>query len=670
MGGNRVCGVSRVCCCHAPHYVYNLCTVKYFYLRYYCFGHYKKRMVRSFISEDVNMSEEANTTVRTCTPEWSSVPEGFGRIFGDAPVSEEFEVFGVTQGGDPDYSSRRRDMETDEERSYAVDNDLGRTTCIRCFLEGRLDQVLKGQRLCHQIYYPTGRLPYPHGRNSVLGITKGHTWQGATHHDRRNSVVSLHIEKDGDWDKSHLHVVHSCDSYYRRSTCTCRGYVDFRPAGLAFKRSYAAAGADRGRSLLLYLSKDGRNIQEVNFADGAASWNQSYGPFPVHDGCDRTNEDTSRYEETYTYGFPRVCNVGCGADVNSRGVRSQLFTGEGSDSPNKRGQWNIAMGEKAAAAVLKWFPEDQTSLALIPEFKTEFPQLYWDQQKRKQVLDVAFEDATKAWLFAPLEEIIAKRWANPLSFLRNNHKPYYSPQISADILMRLVLEQNDSNIERAIEFISNVITVVDKKLPKQNTIVIIGEPSSGKTYFIHSLLTLLWKYGQIRNNKKNGDSFTYQDALGCRAVEWNECLLMGKEEIETAKMVWEGAPTPINVKYKSNQRMQRTPLFVTSNGSPWRMCQQEARAFQQRAFVHYWKSASWLKFFGLYPNPLAWKTIYETYEDHDAWNRVPSITELHLQVSPPVNPDIFFDSWVKENVADEERHDIIANCILYHRDTD
>lgn len=326
------------------------------------------------------------------------------------------------------------------------------------------------------------------------------------------------------------------------------------------------------------------------------------------------------------------------------------------------------MGTKAAKAILKWFPDDVTSLMTMPEFKEQFPLLYWDSEKRKKILDVAFEDATKAWLYYSMEEMVNARWDNAFSLLRNHHKPYYNPQLSSLIMGRLLLDQCDDNIERTKEVMNNLIAVVDKKVPKKNTFVIIGPPSSGKSYFIHSLLALCWKYGQIRNNKKGGDSFTYQDAINCRAVEWNECLLMGKEEIETAKMVWEGCAAPINVKYKSNQRLQRTPIFVTSNGAPWRMCQEETKAFMDRSFVMYWHRAEWLKFLKMYPCPLAWRYLIDNKDDDDWWSTVPTAEDILKQVnSDPVNTDIFFDMWMTPNASTEEEKRILSDCLLYNR---
>lgn len=323
------------------------------------------------------------------------------------------------------------------------------------------------------------------------------------------------------------------------------------------------------------------------------------------------------------------------------------------------------MGVKATKAILTWFPDSESSLMTIPEFKRDFPELYWDAEKRKKVVSAAFMDATKEWMQYSVTQMIELRERNPLALMRNYNKPYYSPSFSAQLIARLILSQLNDNQELTREFISNFIAVIDKRLPKKNTFVIMGAPSSGKTFFFHSMMVLCWNFGQIRNNKKGGDSFTYMDAIDCRVAEWNECTLMGAEEIETAKMVWEGMPAPVNVKYKTNQRLQRTPLLVSSNSLPWKMCRPEEKAFRDRSFVYTWRRAEWLKHFRLYPNPLLWGELTRCYMEDDYLDNVMTIDQLVGAVTGTVNPDIFFDAWVQKNLPLEEYEQIVADCILY-----
>ncbi len=306
-------------------------------------------------------------------------------------------------------------------------------------------------------------------------------------------------------------------------------------------------------------------------------------------------------------------------------------------------------------------------MAAMPEFAVEFPVLYWDQEKRKKVLDAAFADATKQWLLTPFRTMIEKRMAVPAAFLRNHHLPYFAPDFSAQIIGRLLLEQCLNNTEEVRRLVQEVVNVMDKVSPKINTFLIIGPPSSGKTYFVKTLLSLSWKYGQIRNNKKGGDSFTFQDGIGTRVNEWNECLLMGKEEVETCKMVWEGATTPVNVKYKTGQRLQRTPLFITCNNTPWRMCQNESRAFKDRCYEHHWSRQEWLKEMTMYPHPLLWLHLLNHIDDDNWLLELPTTEELVLAVKDNVDPNIFFDIWIQKNCKEEEYQELLKDCVLYDR---
>lgn len=322
------------------------------------------------------------------------------------------------------------------------------------------------------------------------------------------------------------------------------------------------------------------------------------------------------------------------------------------------------MGTAVSQKIQQWFADDVQTLISFPEFRIQFPQLYWDSDKRDKICRVAFPDALNEWNKLPMKEIIKRRHAAPLSFMRTHHKPYYEPWFSAHIICRLLLEQFDDNQERTRQFLRETFDVLDKRVPKKNTMCIVSPPSSGKTYFVNSLMTLCWKYGQIRNNKKGGDSFTYQDAVDTRINEWNECLLMGKEEIETAKMVWEGAPAPVNVKYKSGQKLQRIPLFVTSNAVPWRMTHGEDKAFRDRCYYYIWKQMPWLKELELYPSPLAWWVICEWSEHPDWWDDVMKTDEIVFSAKEG-KADIYYHNWCRKQVTEEQWNN--ADCSQYSR---
>lgn len=66
-----------------------------------------------------------------------------------------------------------------------------------------------------------------------------------------------------------------------------------------------------------------------------------------------------------------------------------------------------------------------------------------------------------------------------------------------------------------LNFLTDCINVIDKKLPKVNTIHILGPPGSGKSYFIDCLIHYFFNFSQIGNFNKY-TSFPLHDCVNRR----------------------------------------------------------------------------------------------------------------------------------------------------------
>lgn len=307
------------------------------------------------------------------------------------------------------------------------------------------------------------------------------------------------------------------------------------------------------------------------------------------------------------------------------------------------------MGETLAEEMKKWCPVNEKAIWDISYFYDEYPDLYWRSNSDSYIAN-AWKFAVKTWNRYSLREMVKYRYAFPYSFLVTPHNTYYNPYYSALLMSRILLEQFVSPA-KCQEFIEACIRVCDKTDSKKNTLLIVSSPSAGKTYFIKPLLNLCWTVGEIRNATKNSDTFIYQEAYNKRIAYWNECVLQGKAEIETAKCVWEGDGTAINVKYQSATILQRTPLIVTANDVPWSHCRHQAKAFRDRCYEFYWKSQPWLLNCRYYPNPLAWKVLLEKYEHLAWWNDVPSTDYFNDKEIDSTSH--LFKTWLLENFKEE-----------------
>jgi len=79
--------------------------------------------------------------------------------------------------------------------------------------------------------------------------------------------------------------------------------------------------------------------------------------------------------------------------------------------------------------------------------------------------------------------------------------------------------------------------------------------------------------------------FMYQNCTDKEFLLWEEPLI-GNSELEKFKLVSEGTPTDVAIKFKEPARLQRTPLMITTSHHIWRFCRSERDAFENRTFIY------------------------------------------------------------------------------------
>lgn len=516
-----------------------------------------------------------------------------------------------------------------------VGGDFPSKPCRVCVLHGTSLVAPTGQKpLVHSVVYFFGDTGKKHGGTEALVASAGGSPVG---------ITSLHQHGKGGLDFSHLHNVHICNSYGAHQGCRCK---IARPSGASVKREYIhGASNQRTKEVLLYLEKGERRIIQENPLDGARPDDHEMSNFIKEwresSGCVRHRDSSSSGLE--------------GGEV----LFEPFGTGAANDAPQPKPSGDrarervdkVQLGEQASQKILEWQPVDMGKFREHADFKKFFPALYWDDTLWNSLGTRAWEDATQKWNSLSVREIIEERRFSPEEELA-----WYSPSHSAKILMRLLLEQF-GNADLVLEWVQKVQAVLDRAVPKVNTICLVSAPSSGKTFAMKPLLDLLWNVGKIRNTQKGGDSFTYQDALNKRANEWNECCLVGNEVIDTAKMVWEGHKTPVNVKYKSNTILGKTPLIVTSNNRPWAHAPQSGKAFLDRCVYATWQSQPWLKGCNYGLHPMAWQSVFSLIEDSSPLHNLPATGEL-VDLPWPEFPEYQFNV---ETLDEEEMTDFVKS---------
>jgi len=130
------------------------------------------------------------------------------------------------------------------------------------------------------------------------------------------------------------------------------------------------------------------------------------------------------------------------------------------------------------------------------------------------------------------------------------------------------------------EFDSDFYNWLTKGHPKKNTFIIYGTSNTGKSCFVRPLITM-FKHGEITNS----GSFMYQNCIDKDIIVWEEPLI-GNAELEKFKLVSEGTPTEVAIKFRAPEKLERTPLLITTNHHIWRYCSSEEPALRNRCYLY------------------------------------------------------------------------------------
>lgn len=117
---------------------------------------------------------------------------------------------------------------------------------------------------------------------------------------------------------------------------------------------------------------------------------------------------------------------------------------------------------------------------------------------------------------------------------------------------------------RAVKlFLNTCAKVCNKDNGKRNSIFIVGASNAGKTYFVDSLTSFFLNRGTMRNPTK-GERFSFQECSDRRILMWDEAKL-DPGQYDNIKRLLAGDTCSVAVKFKEDQIVIHTPIFVCSN---------------------------------------------------------------------------------------------------------
>lgn len=251
-------------------------------------------------------------------------------------------------------------------------------------------------------------------------------------------------------------------------------------------------------------------------------------------------------------------------------------------------------------------------------FRDKFPELLWKRSFRDQMIENAWNLCLFEWNNLKFDEIIKLSLNVNLRFSPN--KIYYDIDYSCLLIGRLLLEQFNDDIMVVDMFLRDLIDIIDRNIPKINTLYIRGPPSSGKSYFTDTFIDLLWSKATIQNFNRYV-SFPLDGCTDKRVLLWNEPNI-APDMVDNVLPLLEGMDFNVNQKYKSHSVLKRTPIIMTSNVDPWILAQPiHVQAMAHRMKIYNFVAQPWLKDVKHYCSPLLWTDFL--VKDYTWWMNVP-----------------------------------------------
>ena len=119
---------------------------------------------------------------------------------------------------------------------------------------------------------------------------------------------------------------------------------------------------------------------------------------------------------------------------------------------------------------------------------------------------------------------------NPKYYQRTPEPYYYSVADSLNYCEKLLLHQY-GDYEQVKNFLQRLFDITEKIIPKKNTMHIIGEANSGKSWFFEMVASFHLNIGHVKNFNKF-TSFPLNDCPNRRILIWNEPSI-GPSQFET-----------------------------------------------------------------------------------------------------------------------------------------
>lgn len=414
---------------------------------------------------------------------------------------------------------------------------------------------------------------------------------------RSNGMFGISVEHN------HIHVIHDCS--FSDGTCRCvwrkqvESIGEIKPLRKEAKPIWKFTRTD-WYDVFIYFFLRKRGTRQIWIR--GENWQVP------------SDSQLVRWEEKYNSWrqMVRVEDSGsdseCERQSNKRTSRAASLTHNNEiygKRPAKAGKFSYIRTE-TKTLLLKYYTCPVSSIRDVKEFRDN---AVLSDPKNKDYIQASFDDFGKDLNDLKLRDfynMLTKEDCNP-KFITS--MDYGSMEDSIKIVNELLRYQFNDCLESITHFLTSLVDVLDKRLPKCNCISVKSPPSAGKNFFFDMVLAILLNYGQLGQANKH-NVFAFQEAPNKRVLLWNEPNYCGSLT-DTIKMMLGGDPYTVRVKHAMDTHVARTPVIVlTNNHVPFL----SDIAFRERVVKFDWKHAPFLKNIEYKPYPMCFFEILKQYE--------------------------------------------------------
>lgn len=236
---------------------------------------------------------------------------------------------------------------------------------------------------------------------------------------------------------------------------------------------------------------------------------------------------------------------------------------------------------------------------------------YMLETDKKFVVSIRnWNNVLREWKIKDFEKYYSDINVSPYfnAYSRNNSDIYYDVQKSTDICVELLNFQFAGDDAEIFCFLETLVNVLDKKIPKLNTIAIKSPHIADKNFFFDAIVGFFLNYGMFGTANKT-NNFSWADGAGKRVVLWNEPNY-DSSHIKILKELLGGDTTRVNVKYKNPTPLQGPPVIMLSNND---LSVFHDVNFSERLKLYVWEQAGFLKNYKKKINPLCLTHLLKYY---------------------------------------------------------